>query len=135
VSSNKFYFHFNYILIIYIFISEFNKKWQESIDEKAAKEVESEKAVRVKATEELSNWKSQREIRLNAKKDVNRIEEQDLLEGLESEVDGINTWDRVMKLVTANSEIESGCTDTSRMRNLFIQLKNESLEKTRLTTE
>lgn len=35
-----------------------------------------------------------------------------------------------MKLVTTNTEIEAGCTDTSRMRNLFIQLKNDPLEKT-----
>jgi len=89
--------------------------------------------VKHQALEDLSNWTTQRSIRLNAKKDANRSEEQVLLEQLESEIDVGNTWDRVSKLIDAGADFsaEAEKSDVSRMRKLFIQLKNEPLEVTR----
>lgn len=100
---------------------------------KRAQEVEHEKTVKVQATEELANWKQQREIRLKARKEKNRSEEQVLLETLESEADGSNTWDRVTKLIDANQgdAAPADKADVGRMRKLFIQLKGEPLDKTR----
>jgi Clathrin light chain len=64
--------------------------------------------------------------------DTNRSEEQILLESLESEVDAANTWDRVAKLIdVANDTTIPNNADVTRMRKLFIQLKNEPLEATR----
>ena len=64
--------------------------------------------------------------------DTNRSEEQILLESLESEVDAANTWDRVAKLIdAANDTTMAANADVTRMRKLFIQLKNEPLESTR----
>lgn len=83
----------------------------------------------------MSNWKQQREIRLTAKKDSNRSEEQVLLETLESETEVLKVWERVMKLIDSNEVVASELkgSDTTRMRKLFIQLKNEPLEVTRGT--
>lgn len=70
---------------------------------------------------------------MNAKKEVNRTEEQVLLEQQESDLDAGNVWDRVTKLIEASVDQpdDSNKADVSRMRKLFIQLKNEPLESTR----
>ena len=113
-------------------IRVFNRAWQAKLDQKRAAEAEAEQAVRTTAADELGNWNAQRDVRLNAKKDKNRSEEQVLLETLESEIDGGSTWDRVTKLIDSTAEAaDSGKVDVVRMRKLFIQLKNEPLEKTR----
>lgn len=68
-----------------------------------------------------------------AKQDTNRSEEQIFLESLESEVDAANTWDRVGKLIDASNDTTIPTNaDVTRMRKLFIQLKNEPLETTRV---
>ena len=113
--------------------SAFNRVWNEKLDAKRKAEAEAEKAVRAKAADDLSNWTTQRTIRLTAKKDTNRSEEQVLLEQLESEIDIGNTWDRVSKLIDSGADYsaDSDRPDVSRMRKVFIQLKNEPLEVTR----
>jgi hypothetical protein len=86
---------------------------------------------------------------LTAKKESNRSEEQVHLEALESEVEVMKNWDRVIKLIDTGSTGSTGGTskdsnaskeaeaalargsDVSRMRKLFIQLKNDPLEVTR----
>lgn len=85
-----------------------------------------------KAGDDMSNWVSQREIRLTAKKESNRSAEQVLLETIESEVDVNNIWERVTKMIDAGADTPDPVkADTTRMRKLFIQLKNEPLESTR----
>ena len=79
----------------------------------------------------MANWHAQRDVRLNAKKEKNRSEEQVLLEAIESDADGANVWERVTKLIDQTTEAEAGKADVARMRKLFIQLKNEPLDKTR----
>ena len=119
------------MLLLLFILSAFNRAWSAKLEQKRAAEFDAEKAGRTKAAEELANWSSQREIRLSAKKDKNRSEEQVLLEAIESDSDGSNTYDRVTKLIDSTAEPESGKADVTRMRKLFIQLKNEPLEKTR----
>lgn len=79
----------------------------------------------------MADWNTQRQVKLNANKDKNRSEEQVLLEKVEYELEGGNTWERVTKLIDADADADSEKSDTSRMRKLFIQLKNEPLETTR----
>ena len=114
--------------------SAFNAKWNIVLETKKSMEAEAESKAKAVAMEEMSNWNSQREIRLASKKDSNRTQEQVFLETIESDIDGVNTWERVTKLIDAS--MEAGTTDTSkadvtRMRKLFIQLKNDPLESTR----
>mmetsp|Transcript_31271 Transcript_31271/g.34160 ORF Transcript_31271/g.34160 Transcript_31271/m.34160 type:complete len:169 (+) Transcript_31271:81-587(+) len=116
-------------------LTKFLKEWGRKLDAKREAEYDHEKATRQKAADDLSNWKQQREIRLTAKKDSNRSEEQVLLETLESETEVLKVWERVMKLIDSNEVVASELkgSDTTRMRKLFIQLKNEPLEVTRGT--
>jgi hypothetical protein len=62
------------------------------------------------------------------------VEEQVTVETLDSETSNLKPWDRVTKLID-NNEITVGegetKADLSRMRKLFIQLKNEPLDLTR----
>jgi hypothetical protein len=112
--------------------SIFNREWNEKLEEKKRKEDAAEEAAKAAAAEELANYLVQRETRMNAKKEINRSEEQVLLEQLESDLDGGNVWDRCTKLIEAGNDVpDSDKADVSRMRKLFIQLKNEPLETTR----
>eukprot|EP01038_Epipyxis_sp_PR26KG_P011887 gene11887-15905_t len=113
-------------------LTKFNKAWNAKLELKRAAEYEHEKTVRAKAAEDLLSWNTQRDIRLTAKKDSNRSEEQVSLEALESEVEVLKTWERVTKLIDNNDPVDAKGSDVSRMRKLFIQLKNEPLEITRL---
>ena len=109
----------------------FNKQWQIKLDAKRATEFELEKAARTKAQADYSNWTTQRDIRLNAKKETNRTEENVVMEAVNSEAENLKTWDRVGKLIDAADSADAKGSDTGRMRKLFIQLKNEPLEVTR----
>jgi len=120
----------------FLFIySKFNREWNAKLDAKREAEFEKEKKVRAESEEAKSNWNTQRDIRLKAKKDSNRSEEQVLQEQLESEAENLKTWERVSKLIDAAEGVDTKGSDTGRMRKLFIQLKNEPLEVTRGAAE
>jgi uncharacterized membrane protein YheB (UPF0754 family) len=113
----------------------FNRAWNIKLDAKRATEAQNDADVKSKAAEDLANWTTQRKIRLEAKKEKNRVEEQILLETLESEADGGNSWERATKLIDISSgdaASNNGKADVSRMKKLFIQLKSDSLDKTRV---
>lgn len=120
---------------IFVSISKFNKEWNAKLDKKREAEFAKEKAVRAESEEEKSNWNTQRDIRLKAKKESNRSEEHVLQEQLASESENLKTWERVSKLIDAGEVADNKGSDTSRMRKLFIQLKNEPLEVTRGAAE
>ena len=88
-------------------------------------------AAKKKAASELAEWNAQRQVKLNSKKDKNRSEEQVMLEKVEYELESGNSWERVTKLIDQEVDAEDNQSDTSRMRKLFIQLKNEPLETSR----
>jgi hypothetical protein len=108
------------------------KEWNVKLEAKKVAEAEKEAATVAQASTDLADWKGKRDMRLATKKETNRSEEQVMVETLESEAECGNTWDRVSKLIDAGAEaLETGKADVTRMRKLFIQLKNEPLEKTR----
>ena len=53
---------------LYFYHRVFNKTWQAKLETKRAAEMEAEKAVKVKANDEMGTWMTQRDIRLRAKK-------------------------------------------------------------------
>lgn len=89
-------------------------------------EVEHKAKAAATAAEELGEWQKQRDVKINAKKENNRTEETVVLEGVNSGIESGAPWERVMKLIDCSAEtIECGKSDVGRMKNLFIQLKNE----------
>jgi hypothetical protein len=111
----------------------FNREWNQKLETKRQQEEKAEEESKASAAQDIENWKNQRDVRLNAKKEVNRSEEQVLLEQQESDLDAGNVWDRVTKLIESSVDQpdDPNKADVSRMRKLFIQLKNEPLEATR----
>jgi hypothetical protein len=112
-------------------VRKFTKEWNAKLEAKRSAEYEEEKGVISVAQEERDSWATQRDIRLKAKKESNRNEEKAKVEQLTSEADNLKTWERVSKLIDAGETVEGKGSDTSRMRKLFIQLKNEPLEVSR----
>lgn len=110
-------------------------EWNKKLEAKRAAEYELQKKVRSDADEELKTWNTQRDMRLKAKVENNRTEEQVLVEQTKSEAESMKTWDRVTKLIAADEGVEAKGADTTRMRKLFIQLKNEPLELTRAASQ
>merc|ERR1719502_355478 len=110
-------------------LTVFTEEWYRTLETKRTIELEEENKIKIAAANDLNEWNSQRDMRLASKKDSNRTAEQVFLETLESDIDGVNTWDRVTKLVEASQDAVANDekADTSRMRKLFIQLKNEPI--------
>ena len=104
-------------------------EWNKILEAKRAAELDEESKVKNTAASDLHNWNSQRDVRLASKKDSNRTAEQVFLETIESDIDGVNTWDRVTKLIEASQDAVATDerVDISRMRKLFIQLKNQAI--------
>ena len=55
---------------------------------------------------------------------TNREKEQVLMEQLAAEVESENPWERIVSLVDLQAATSDENMDTSRMRQVFIQLKN-----------
>ena len=63
-------------------------------------------------------------------KDSNRYQEQVLLETLESDGDINSIWEGIAKYIDTSNDVQDPKNaDVTRMRKLFIQLKNQSAEK------
>ena len=94
---------------------------------KQGEEVALKSKMATDAQEEMSNWRKQREIRLNAKKETNRADEKRQVEQTEAAANPENNpWERVITLVDPHVDgSASKDTDTSRMHKLFIQMKNK----------
>lgn len=109
-------------------LSAFNKEWAIKLETKRQSEMKIEEEMKCNAGEELNKWQQQRAIKLQAKKDSNRSEQQVVIESIATGIETGRTWDRVMKLIDSSTEIaEKDKSDVSRMRNLFIHLKNDKV--------
>ena len=87
-----------------------------------------EKEQRAKAAAELSTFSSQRDAKLKAKKESNQNAEKVFVESVTKDLASTQIWDRVTKLIDVNAvekAEDSSKSDVSRMRKLFIHLKNE----------
>ena len=58
----------------------------------------------------------------------NRTAEQVFLEQLEADLESDNPWERVVNLVDIQADADEA-NDVSRMRQIFIQLKNEKKDE------
>ena len=107
--------------------SAFNAEWEQKLSAKANEEVAIKAKMASEAAAEMDNWKKQRDIRMNTKKDTNRTEEKRQVEQTEAAANPENNpWERVISLIDPHVDgSASKDTDTARMHKLFIQLKNK----------
>jgi len=110
---------------------EFEVEWNKRLDAKIEEEKVAAAKVEEAAKKELDDWKKQREIRLEKKKETNRSTEKVFVEQIESALVSKNTWERVTKLVDISQDAaDSEKSDVGKMRSLFVQLKNKPVEGT-----
>ena len=105
------------------FTREFNMKFRERCDAKDKEALEKKQEILKAAREELLAWTEERKKRLDKKKEVNREEEEKVIDGMKEDEACANPWERIAKLVELNAETEH---DLSRMKQVIIRMKNDA---------
>lgn len=107
------------------------RKWREEFNQRIAdadaKEQELKEELLAKAKQDLDEWSRQRHETLEKTKKANREAEQIFIEERESrsKEGGDADWSKVSDLCDFNPKTSKGSKDTSRMRSLFLHLKDK----------
>lgn len=102
--------------------SSWNSEWQAKLEMRRGAEVSAKAACIAAAAAALATFSTERMALRDATMSKNRSEEQVKLESLEADLESVNPWERVVKLVDLQQE--EGI-NVERIRTLLIQLKNE----------
>ena len=102
---------------------EWNQKFRERCEAKDKEALEKKKEVMKEAQAELQKWREERAKKLEAKAEMNRQEEEKLIEGNKEDMTCANPWERVNKLVDMNAETSH---DMSRMKQVMIRMKGDA---------
>jgi len=106
-------------------LDAFHRKWQAELLAKDEAETSAKLAAVASARAELEKAETERQALREANMTKNRSEEQLLMEQIEADLEAENPWARIIKLVDLQTEHSESSNDVSRMRQIFIQLKNE----------
>lgn len=104
--------------------AELRAKWDAEIAEREEKEREVLASNLAEAKAALENFETEREVKVRAAMQTNREKEQVLMEQLAAEGESENPWERIVSLVDLQASTSDENFDVSRMRQVFIQLKN-----------
>ena len=107
----------------YKFTREWNQKFRERCEAKDKEALDKKKEVMKEAQEELEKWREERAKKLEAKAEMNRQEEEKLIEGNKEDMTCANPWERVNKLVDMNAETSH---NMSRMKQVMIRMKGDA---------
>lgn len=77
-----------------------------------------------RAKEALENLEAERQQKIRETMQKNREKEQLLMEQFATEIESDNPWERIVSLVDLQTGMSDENLDVSRMRQVFIQLKN-----------
>jgi len=106
------------------------RKWRlEQAEEIAARDAESEEKRaewKAEAARELENWHSKQNEVLAKTKAGNREAQEAFLKESKESKEGAQ-WETICKLCDFNPKSNRNCKDTSRMRSIFLQLKQNPL--------
>ena len=105
------------------FTREWNMKFRERCEAKDKAAMEKKQEVLKEAREELQKWNEERQKKLAAKAEMNREEEEKLIENNKEDMNCENPWERVSKLVELNAETKH---DLTRMKQVMIRMKNDA---------
>jgi hypothetical protein len=106
-------------------IKKFNEEFQELIKVRMAEEDAAKSKMEAAAKLALEEFQAKRETMHEARLAKNREDEQAKLEDIEADMENDNSWQRVNKMVDMTQDGPSNGDDTTRMRDVFITLKNE----------
>ena len=105
------------------FTREWNMQFRERCEAKDKEAMEKKKEMLAAAAEELNKWKEERANKLKAKAEMNRQEEEKVLESAKADMECANPWERVAKLVDMSAEVDR---DMSRMKQVMIRMKSDA---------
>lgn len=103
--------------------AELQAKWDAEIREREAKEAEVLAENLARAKDALEKFEADRQQKIQDSMAKNREKEQVLMEQL-ADIESENPWERIVSLVDLQTGMSDDNFDVSRMRQIFIQLKN-----------
>ncbi|KAJ1448860.1 hypothetical protein M885DRAFT_537636 [Pelagophyceae sp. CCMP2097] len=103
---------------------ELHAKCEADICARKDKEEEVKATNVTKAKEALEKFAEDRQQKIHDNMQKNREEEQLLMEQLATDIESENPWERIVSLVDLQAGMSDENLDVSRMRQVFIQLKN-----------
>lgn len=106
-------------------MQKFNQEFQETLKQRMAEEDAAKAEMEAAAKAAVDSFIAKREAKLEARLSKNREDEQAKLEDIEADLENDNSWQRVNKLVDLTVDGNNNLDDTTRMRDVFIMLKNE----------
>ena len=106
-------------------MAAWNEEWSTKLAARKDAEDAAKAAAIAQASSDASHFDLARSKAREATSLKNRNEEQVKLEALEADLESVNPWERVVKLVDIQQDKEG--PDLSRMRSILIQLKNEPI--------
>ena len=78
------------------------------------------------AKTQLAQLETERQTTFQGRMQANREKEQVKMEQMAAENESPNPWERVVSLVDLQADAVAAAGDTSRMRQVFIQMKNSA---------
>jgi len=103
------------------------RRWREEqkkrLDEKDAEEEQKKNEWREAAKKELEDWYKQHEETVAKTRSGNRAAEKELVSGDNKSTEAAADWEQIAKLCEFNPKVNRNTKDTSRMRGLILQLK------------
>lgn len=106
-------------------MKKFNAEWQETLAARKAEEDDAQAAMVESARVAMEEFQTKAQMKRDAKMAKNREDEQAKLEAIEADLENDNSWQRVSKMVDLTQDGAEDAESTKRMRDIFIQLKNE----------
>jgi len=111
-------------------LRNFERKWAKQLEEKDAKMQKRRNEMKEAAEQELEQHFAEMKNKLEARKKTNREEEKEFVERIDAALTTENPWERILSLVDINqSDLESKEKDMTRVRRLFLQLKQEGAQQ------
>ena len=107
-------------------MKKFNEEWQETLANRKAEEDAAKAAMVEAARVGMEEFQTKAQMKRDAKMAKNREDEQAKLEAIEADLENDNSWQRVSKMVDLTQDGAEDAESTKRMRDIFIQLKNET---------
>jgi len=106
-------------------LREWEAKHEEALEEAARKEATEREERRRGAAAELTKWNEERTGNTKKRMSSNRSDQEASEKAkVEASKPGANPWERVADLIDTSAKTAEDSRDTSRMRNLLIQLKS-----------
>jgi len=106
-------------------MAQWNNEWQVTLKERKDEENAAKAASVEKAAADLKVFHTERDIKYQSKSKKNRNDEQDKMDAIAADLEDLNSWQKVVKMVELSHDSAEGSADCGRMRDVLIFLKND----------